>query len=154
MNENASPQRGKIQNLLETSQVGVLSTLNIDGTPYCVPVHFVYEDHKFYVHGLPKGQKVENLQRNSNVGFCVYDLQQYLLPEQNNPCNVNTKYKSVIVTGTATMVENHAIKKQMLQKIVAKYTPQFRDLPLPDASVLCTGLIEITATTLTGKYYE
>lgn len=144
----------KIRNLLEKAEVGVLSTINADGTPYCVPVHFVCNGRKFYVHGLSKGQKIANLQRDSKVGFCVYELQQYLMPEDDCPCNVNTKYESVIVTGTATMLENRTAKAEVLKKIVAKYTPELKDKELPEAAVRGTGVIEITAATLTGKYYE
>ena len=144
----------KIRNLLARAEVGVLSTIGEDGCPYCTPVHFLCEGRKFYVHGLPKGQKIENLQRNSKVGFCVYELQKYLMPDDDSPCNVNTQYESVIVTGTASMLENQAAKAEVLKKIVAKYTPELKDLELPEAAIRGTGVIEITAATLTGKYYE
>ena len=45
--------------LLENTASGVLATLDADGSPYCVPVHFVYVNRKIYIHGLTAGEKIE-----------------------------------------------------------------------------------------------
>ena len=60
--------------LLSSRQVGTIATINKDGTPYCVPVHFVYADGKIYIHGLPAGQKIDNLIANPNVCLSVYNM--------------------------------------------------------------------------------
>ena len=39
-----------------------------------LPVHFVYFDGKIFVHGLPKGQKIENIAADPRVSFCVEKL--------------------------------------------------------------------------------
>ena len=46
----------EIESLLERAQAGALATVNPDGTPYAVPVHFVRLGGCVYVHGLPAGQ--------------------------------------------------------------------------------------------------
>lgn len=51
----------KIKFLLQRVKTCSLATLNVDGTPYCTPVHFVYCNDSIYFHGLPKEKKPENI---------------------------------------------------------------------------------------------
>ncbi|WP_313075087.1 pyridoxamine 5'-phosphate oxidase family protein [Lacrimispora sp.] len=144
----------RLHDLLTRTQTGSMATLNEDGTPYNTPVHFVYLNENIYVHGLPKGQKIDNINRNSKVGFTAFDMQGLLLDENGKPCDTNTKYESVIATGNAALVENLEEKKTVLQKIVGKYTPHLAEMPLPENMVKGTAVIRISTTELTGKYYE
>lgn len=139
--------------LLSRVQTGSLATINADGTPYNTPVHFVYINNSIYVHGLPKGQKVDNIIRDSKVGFTAYDMQEFLLDASGKPCDTNTKYESAIVIGSAVLVEDIGVKKIVLQKIVEKYTPYLADELLPEHMVRGTAIIQITITEVTGKYY-
>ena len=61
----------QIREQLISEKVGRIGTLNLDGTPYIVPVHFVLHKDKIYIHGLSKGQKNENIRSNNNVCFEV-----------------------------------------------------------------------------------
>ncbi|MEA4901535.1 pyridoxamine 5'-phosphate oxidase family protein [Desulfitobacterium sp.] len=149
-----SLSKEQLNHLLSRAQTGSLSTLNADGTPYNTPVHFVYMDENIYVHGLPKGQKINNIIRDSKVGFTVYNMQELQLDANGKPCDTNTKYESAIVTGNATLVEDTREKKIVLQKIVEKYTPHLTDAPLPENMIRGTAVIRIIIAELTGKYYE
>lgn len=143
-----------LNDLLSRVQTGSLATLNEDGTPYNTPVHFVYVNKCIYVHGLPKGQKIDNIIRNNKVGFTVYEMQELLLDENNKPCDTNTKYESAIATGSAALVGDLEEKRLALQKVVEKYTPQLVHVPLPENMVRGTAVIRISIAELTGKYYE
>ena len=55
--------------LLRRGQVGVLSTSGADGAPYGVPVHYLWQDGKLWFHGLPAGEKLENIARDHRVCF-------------------------------------------------------------------------------------
>lgn len=146
----------RLAKLLQNAHTGSLATLNEDGTPYNVPVHFVYMNNCFYAHGLPKGQKIDNINRNSKVGFSVYDMIAYILPEEEgaNPCNTNTRYESAIATGHAKITTDFDEKKAVLTKIVEKYTPTLNAVAIPDKMVEGTAVIKIEVTELTGKYYD
>ena len=69
------------------------------------------------------------------------------------PCGTNTCYQSVILVGTARELNDDAAKSAALAAIVAKYTPELADKPLPEQSVAKTAVIELTPTAITGKYY-
>jgi len=119
----------EIASLLETEQVGRLATINPDGTPYITPVHYVFYNQKIYIHGLIRGQKIKNITENPNVCFEIDQYEKLILPEEKNPCDVNTQYQSVIITGTAKIVEDEKLKTEALNLIVEKYTPILSGAP-------------------------
>lgn len=73
----------QIDDLFKRAEVGRLGTFSSNGFPYVIPMHFVYVDNKIYMHGLPKGKKIDNIKFNSNVCFEV-DEMLYLLLLQNS----------------------------------------------------------------------
>jgi nitroimidazol reductase NimA-like FMN-containing flavoprotein (pyridoxamine 5'-phosphate oxidase superfamily) len=143
----------KIESLLTKEQIGRVATQNRSGFPYVVPVHYVYNNGKIYIHGLPKGQKIDNIVNNPKIGFEV-DEMLGLQEDVEAPCDVNTEYSSVIITGNAEILTDLTEKREALKKIVEKYTPRLSGKELPENMVKGTAVIEITIMECTGKYYK
>ena len=144
----------EINELLEKAEIGSLATLNLDGSPYIIPIHFIYYNSKIYAHGLPKGKKIDNIINDSRVSFCAYEMENLLLDPNGEPCETNTKYKSVIISGESNIIEDLELKNNILREIVKKYTPQLVDNEIPDSMVKGTAVIRIDILSITGKYYE
>lgn len=144
----------QIDSLLLKKETGSLATVNEDGSPYIIPIHFLYHKGAIYFHGLPKGQKLDNIKLNPRVSMNVYEMEGLLLDPDGKPCDTNTKYQSVIISGNAALLEELEGKREILSGIVKKYTPQLSDRPLPDNMVKGTAVIKIDITTITGKYYD
>ena len=49
--------------LLKRAAVGRISTIGADGYPYTVAVHFCWDGSAVYFHGLPRGEKLDNIAR-------------------------------------------------------------------------------------------
>lgn len=144
----------KVEDLLSKVQTGSLATLNPDGVPYVLPVHFVYTDQKIFIHGLPKGQKIDNIMQNSKVSFLIYEMQGFLYDPEGKPCDTNTEYESVVVTGEACLLKDVNEKRVVLKEIVKKYTPHLSNALLPENMVKGTAIIQIDILEITGKYYK
>ena len=151
MKEHQLPE-AEINEVLSTAKVGHIGTINSEGFPYVLPVHFVYADKKFYIHGLNKGTKIDNLTKNPKVCLEVADMLGLIMNEA--ACDVNTEYKSVVALGTAKMVADDAKKKEILSLIVDKYTPTLSGQQFPDEMLIATGIIEISVEKITGKFYK
>ena len=143
----------EINRLLSIEQVGRISTLNSNGFPYTIPVHFVFSNEKIYIHGLSKGQKITNIHASEKVCFEV-DKMGAIIPGMKDSCGTNTEFESVVILGTATMVEEKEIKQKALKHIVEKYTPQLCHLEFPEKMLKATSIIEINILECTGKYYR
>ena len=144
----------QINHLLQRAQSGSLATLNPDGTPYSTPIHFVYCSDAIFVHGLPKGKKLDNIAHDSRVGFSVCEMDELLLDPNGKPCNTNTKYESVIISGIAKIVDNIEEKSKVLKEIVKKYTPHLINNEMPNNMIQGTAVIRIDLSSTTGKYYS
>lgn len=140
--------------LLGRGQVGVLSTSGADGAPYGVPVHYLWQDGKLWFHGLPAGEKLENIARDHRVCFTVWEFGGILTEGAENPCQADAAYECAVLRGKARLVDDPAEKRRILLAITEKYAPELLDLPISEARIAGTALVEVTPVTLTGKYHR
>ena len=104
--------------LLNKAEYGVLSTVTGDGKPYGVPLNFCFLDSRVYFHSAIEGHKIENIQQNRYVSFCVVGNTKILHSK------FATKYESVIVFGEVEEVFDQE-KQLALEELVRKYAPEF-----------------------------
>lgn len=141
----------EIDSLLSESKVGHLASTNSDGGPYVVPVHFAYNKECIYIHGLNRGQKLQNIQGDSRICLEVCRMDGLIMDEK--ACDVNTKYQSVVILGTAKLVKETDEKIEALNQVVKKYTPELAGQEFPENMLKMTGIIKITIGEMTGKFY-
>ena len=105
--------------ILKHEPRGVLSVLGDDGYPYGMPMNHWYceEDGKLYFHSGKSGHRVDALQKNDKVSFCVYD--QGFRKEGDWALNI----RSVIVFGRVKVVENQERAIELTRQLSYKYTP-------------------------------
>ncbi len=134
-------------NLLNNSDMGVLSTVSEDGQCYGVPVNYAVSENAIYIHGLVNGFKSDNIEFNNNVSFTVIGEHQ-VIPER-----FTTLYESVIVFGKATIVSSDDEKLKALNALCERFSKDFlqesktvieRDFPR-------TMIIKIYIEKITGK---
>lgn len=142
-----------VERLFARSKVGVLATINPDGTPYITPIHFINKDGAIYFHGLPAGQKISNLKANPNICFNVYEMDKLLFDPNEKPYDTNTKYESITIQGTVNFIQDLDKKREILGAIVCKYTPQLAGREFPQNMLKGTAVLEITPQQTTGKYF-
>ncbi|MBQ8604037.1 MAG: pyridoxamine 5'-phosphate oxidase family protein [Oscillospiraceae bacterium] len=143
-----------VDRLLTESAVGRISTIGADGYPYTVSVHYVYDGRAVYFHGLPKGEKLDNIRANSKVCFEVSGMKSILSPaDESNICTADTEYESVVIRGNAYILENFEEKKAVLQKIVEKYLPGAVN-PMPEKRIQGTAVVKVVIENKTGKYHK
>lgn len=118
--------------LLGRGQVGVLSTSGADGAPYGVPVHYLWQDGKLWFHGLPAGEKLENIARDHRVCFTVWEFGGILTEGAENPCQADAAYECAVLRGKARLVDDPAEKRRIFLAITEKYAPEaFWICPFP-----------------------
>jgi len=143
----------EISALLLSQPVGNLGTVTPEGFPYITPVHYVVIEDKIYIHGLCAGQKTDYIRANPKIGFEVFKMNG-LIHDPELPCETNTDYQSIIILGTAKLINDDALKIQVLDEVVKKYTPQHSGKSYPAAMLKATGVIEITPSETSGKFFK
>ena len=104
--------------LLQREKRGVLSLIGDEGYPYGVPRDFWYnpQDGCLYFHCAPEGHKIDAMNRCDKVSFCVCS--------QGEPIEGDwaLKFRSVIVFGRLSRVEDPEKIRQALTALAEKFT--------------------------------
>ena len=114
--------------LLAQGEYGVLSTVSPDGTPYGVPISYVYHQGEISFTPPPKAAKVEYLAAGARASFCVVGATE-LLPEK-----FSTRYESAIASGEIRELagdEKRAALSQVSGKVRPGISPARRSLHRP-----------------------
>lgn len=104
-----SMSQAEIDQFLTCARVGRLGLTLKDG-PYIVPVGFVYHHGKIAIHSCSSGKKMSALQNNPDVCF-----------EVDETLSDASMYKSVIIRGTAEILDNPKEMIPYLQLHIDKY---------------------------------
>ena len=147
---------GEIVRILDSTTIGRMATVGVDGYPYITPLNFVFYEGKIYFHCSHKGEKVDNIARDPKVCFEADVPLAYLevaFNRKNSPCNVHQFYQSVIIRGTARIVPDGDFKATVLNALVAKHEGNRKFDPVTPKSPDAIGcaVVEITPVSLTGK---
>ncbi len=107
----------EISTVLYRGTSGVLALSGDDDYPYAVPISYVYDGEKIYFHCAQSGHKLDAIQRNAKVSFCVID-QDEIIPDQ-----YTSYYRSVIAFGQAEVIMDEKEKREAIEKLMVKYAP-------------------------------
>ena len=147
----------KIIKFLNEEDTGRISSIDEHGFPQIIPMNFVFLNDSVYMHSHIRGEKIENIKRNSKVGFEVDRNLEFLPSYFSDPEDASladTLYISVVIKGEALLVENNEEKVLALNGLMKKYQPEGRYKPMDkDMDVLdATAVIKIIPKEMNGKY--
>lgn len=115
--------------------------------PYVVPMNFGYRDGCVYLHSSPVGRKMDLLRENPYVCFEV-DLDHEIV-ESEAACAWGMRFRSVICSGKATLLEDPEAKIRGLDAIMDHYSSsgryQYSEEQLAAVAVIKVELLETSA---------
>jgi uncharacterized protein len=127
----------------------------IDGQPFVIPTGYGRKGNTLYIHGSAASRMLRNLQKGVPVCFTVTLLDGLVLARSAFHHSMN--YRSVVVLGTATLVEDPTEKLDALHavsdQIIAGRWGEVRqptEQELKATSVLKLALNEASAKIRTG----
>lgn len=138
--------RLEAEEILASGAYGVLSTVGEDGQPYGVPVSYTYRNNCIYFHCAAVGHKIENIQANPWVSFCVVGNTRVM------PAERTVKYESAIAFGVASEVqgpEKDDALLALLEKYSAEYIEEGKTVIAKNGKT--TTVIKIEIDTISGK---
>ena len=137
--------------LLNAAPVGRLGTVAVDGWPNIKPLNFAYNDWRIYFHCAKEGEKLEEIRRDNRICFEVDLPIAYVKGTAENPCRASYLYRSVIIRGRATIVDDQAERERGLDLLMAKYQPEGGYGPYPEEKLEITAVVRIDIDDISGK---
>jgi nitroimidazol reductase NimA-like FMN-containing flavoprotein (pyridoxamine 5'-phosphate oxidase superfamily) len=135
-------------NILKNEKRGVLSVLGDDGYPYGMPLNHYYNeaDGKLYFHSGKQGHKIDAINADNRVSFCVYD--EGFKKDGEWALNI----RSVIVFGRIEIVEDYDTAMAIVRQLSLKYTD---DISYIDREIQQSGkntlVFRLVPEHITGK---
>lgn len=155
--------------VIDKAPYGTLSITDTEGNPYAIPLSMARSGEFLYFHSAKSGTKVDLLQPGTSV--CITFVADVHVPDMFSDGELNemlldekktheiarkvftTQYASAIVFGNVLPVDDENEKRQALQHICEKYTPD--KMFLFDAAVQSgiksTNIYKIVIDRLTAK---
>ena len=155
---------------LNKERVGRVASIDEQGYPQIIPMNFVYvkynlidtqSDNKnigaIYMHSHPIGEKIENIKRNSRVGFEVDSYVCFLPSYYFHPTDASqadTLYISVVIKGNAAIVQDPDEKANALNALMKKYQIEggYDSLSSNMGSVREVTVLKVVPDQIRGKY--
>ena len=147
----------KIVNFLNEEKTGRIGSIDENGYPQIIPMNFVFTNNAIYMHSHIRGEKLDNIKRDSKVGFEV-DKNLEFLPsyffDPEDASLADTLYISVVIKGEASMINENEEKILALNALMKKYQPEGKYSPMKeDMEVLdAVAVIKIVPKEMNGKY--
>ena len=142
--------RSVIEGLLTTCPVGRFATSGKDGYPNVKPVNFAYHIGKIYFHSALEGQQIKDIRRDGRVCFET-DLAIAVVRAKNEPCEASYLYRSVIIKGRASLVDDPQERMAALRSLMEKYQPNGGYGAYLPGKLAITGIVRIDVQSMTGK---
>jgi uncharacterized protein len=155
---------------LNQEKVGRVASIDEQGYPQIIPMNFVYVKNiiidtqssnenigAVYMHSHPFGEKIENIKRNSKVGFEVDSYVCFLPSYYFHPTDASqadTLYISVVIKGNASIVQNKDEKANALNDLMKKYQKEggYESLSSNMGSVREVTVLKVVPDQIRGKY--
>lgn len=133
--------------IIQRNTSGTLAVLDEDNTPYAVPLSYVYCNDCLYFHCAKSGHKIRAIEHHEKASFCIID-QDEIVPEK-----FTTKYRSVILFGCTSFVENEDEKQTALDAFAQKYSPAFLEESKDEIkrSFAYVNIIKLDIESMSGK---
>jgi nitroimidazol reductase NimA-like FMN-containing flavoprotein (pyridoxamine 5'-phosphate oxidase superfamily) len=156
---------------LNSEPVGRIASIDVNGYPQVIPMNFVYlqandphvcshgtiKSDAIYMHSHSVGEKLDNIKRNSKVGFEV-DRHVCFLPSYyfhpTDASQADTLYVSVVIKGYAITIDDNEEKAYALNSLMKKYQKEGKYEPLDSymSSVQQVTVIKLIPQVMRGKY--
>lgn len=139
-----------MKDVLSRCHVGRLGTVGADGRARIKPVNFVAIENRIYFHTALEGEKIDDIKRDRQVCFEV-DLPIAYVRAGHKACSAGYLYRSVMIHGSALIVEDRREKLMALDGLMQKHEGVDKQYEYGEAALEETGIVRIDVERMTGK---
>ena len=125
--------------------------MSVDNAPYVLPLNFAIDGDRVILHSAQYGRMWETIKKNPKVCINWTLGEELAWQDELVGCSYRVKSKSVIVEGTAEIVDDYDEK----ERIVKHFMTQYSDLPFKFnvPAVRNVGILLVKMEKLTAKEF-
>lgn len=119
--------------------------------PYILPMNFGYDGSHIILHSAQHGRMWETIRKNPKVCINWTLGEELAWQDVRVGCSYRVKSKSVIVEGTAGIIDDYDEKVRHLEETMRQYSD--REFKFSKPSVVNVGIIKVRIDKITGKEF-
>jgi len=131
--------------ILKEGKYAVWAVEGDEGYPYAVPVNYVYAEGSVYIHCARQGHKIDSILRNPKCSMCIVEKDD-VVPEE-----FTSYFRSVILFGRASVVEDPGERMKALLLLSDKYSPGENPWAEIERFIKGVCIVRIDIDSVTGK---
>lgn len=119
--------------------------------PYVLPMNFGFDGDRVILHSAQEGRMWETIKKNPKVCINWTLGEELAWQDQQVGCSYRVKSNSVIIEGTAQIIEEDEEKERLFRLFMTQYS----DLPFKFSapSIRNVGVMVVPITSLTAKVF-
>ncbi len=108
--------------IINQCDICFVGIIEVDGTPYVIPMNFGYSEGDIILHSGPEGKHLRLLKQNNRVcvTFCTDTKLVYQHPDV--ACSYSMLSKSVVCKGSVSFIEDLDEKVKTLNSMMKKFS--------------------------------
>ena len=119
--------------------------------PYVLPMNFAFDGDSVILHSAQSGRMWETLKKNPKVCINWTLGEELAWQDAQVGCSYRVKSKSVLIEGTAEIIDDYDKKHDCLLKIMAQYCN--RDFKFSKPSVINVGILKVKIEKISAKEF-
>lgn len=125
--------------------------MSVDDLPYVLPMNFAMDGDRVILHSAQSGRMWETIKKNPKVCINWTLGEELAWQDVQVGCSYRVKSKSVIIEGTAEIVEDMTEK----ERIVKQFMTQYSDLPFKfnEPAIMNVGILLVPIGKLSAKEF-
>jgi len=143
-------QRKEIDSIWKECKTCYLA-MSVEDVPYLLPLNFAIDGDTVILHSAQQGRMWETIKKNPKVCINWTLGEELAWQDEMVGCSYRVKSKSVIVEGTAEIVDDYEKKERLIRKFMTQYS----DLPFKFSApaIRNVGVLVVKMEKLTAKEF-
>lgn len=125
----------------------------IAAQPYVIPMTFLHEEGKVYLHGAPGSRTIQHLAKGGAACVEVTLVDGLIASKSAETHSVN--YRSVVLFGHGARVTDESRRRVVLERLISRYFPGRTAgedyAPITEAEMKATWLVEVPIEDVSAK---
>ena len=142
--------RNEIDDILKQCKTCYVA-MSFDDEPYVLPMNFAMDGDRVILHSAQHGRMWETIRKNPKVCINWTLGEELAWQDEQVGCSYRVKSKSVIIEGTAEIVDDMEEK----ERIIRQFMTQYSDLPFKfnEPAIRNVGILLVPFSKISAKEF-
>jgi nitroimidazol reductase NimA-like FMN-containing flavoprotein (pyridoxamine 5'-phosphate oxidase superfamily) len=112
----------EMESIIDQCDICFLGMVELDGSPYVIPMNFGYCNGDIILHSAPEGKHLHLVENNNKVCVTFCSDRKLVYQHPDVACSYSMLSKSVLCKGKVSFIEDLNEKAETLNSMMSKFS--------------------------------